>query len=96
MLGSRQSYFIHDGYRIRGDALFFDDTPYKDEFQRPVYEYARQIADERGYKKILDLGCGSGFKLLKYFSDFHTVGVDLEPTVKWLRKTGFVLNNVLL
>jgi len=32
----------------------------------------------------LDIGTGSGYKLMSNFKDFDTLGMDLEPTVKWL------------
>jgi 2-polyprenyl-3-methyl-5-hydroxy-6-metoxy-1,4-benzoquinol methylase len=83
MTGQRENYFIKDGYTIRPDAAFFDDTPFEDEFQRPVYEFARMLARKRD--RIVDVGCGSGFKLMQFFSEFNTVGIDLPPTVEFLR-----------
>jgi SAM-dependent methyltransferase len=81
----RENYFIKDGYvtTIRPDAPFFDDTPFQDEFQRPVYEFARTLALE--CDRIVDVGCGSGFKLVQFFEGFNTVGIDLKPTVEFLR-----------
>jgi len=32
------------------------------------------------------MGCGSAYKLLMYFEDLETVGIDLPATVKYLRK----------
>ena len=34
---------------------------------------------------VLDIGTGSGFKLLKYFNNYDTIGMDLTPTVNWLK-----------
>lgn len=80
-------YCIKAGYTARLKNRYFDDTPLKDEWQKEVYARAREIADERGFRSVLDVGTGSGFKLLKYFSDFETLGMDLPPTVKWLKRT---------
>ena len=79
-------YHIREDYVIRPDNEAFDDTPYTDLWQNDVYELAHSIALGYGLPTVLDIGCGSGFKLLKYFKDFVTVGVELEPTLSWLRK----------
>jgi len=81
------NYFIKENYTHRLDNSFFDDTPYKDEWQKEVYTYARQIADVHNIKSVLDIGTGSGYKLMSNFKDFDTLGMDLTPTVKWLKET---------
>jgi SAM-dependent methyltransferase len=85
-VGHPENYYIHPGYHPRADNEFFDDTPLTDEWQKEVYQFAREIADLHGLRRILDVGCGSGYKLVKYFGDFDTIGVDLAPTVAFLRK----------
>ena len=80
-------YCIKDGYKPRLNNRFFDDTPLKDEWQNEVYAKARALADLHGYNSILDIGAGSGFKLLKYFPDKDTLGIDLPRTVAWLKRT---------
>lgn len=82
-----KSYFIKEGYNHRLDNSFFDDTGYTDTWQREVYTFAKRIAIQYDLKKILDIGTGSGYKLLANFSEFETLGTDLTPTVNWLRKT---------
>jgi SAM-dependent methyltransferase len=84
-LGKPEDYFIKQGYEIRPENVFFDDTPLTDEYQDEVYQYARLIADRDQLRSICDIGCGSGFKLLKYFSERETLGMDLPPTVAWLK-----------
>jgi hypothetical protein len=34
---------------------------------------------------VLDIGTGRAFKLMKYFRDRETLGLDLPPTVEWLQ-----------
>lgn len=80
-------YCIKDGYTPRLRNRFFDDTPLKDEWQNEVYLKARAIADDRGFRTVLDIGTGSAYKLVKYFAEFETLGMDLPRTVKWLRRT---------
>ena len=79
-------YCIKDGYTARINNRFFDDTPLKDEWQKEVYEKARELADSFGLNSVLDIGTGSGFKLLKYFSDKTTLGIDVRRTVLWLKR----------
>lgn len=85
-IGSATNYFIHDGYQARTEPEFFDDTPLEDQWQKEVYQFAREVADRYGWKRVLDVGCGSGFKLMRYFGDLETLGLDLEPTVALLKK----------
>lgn len=72
-------------YRHRDNNAFYDDTGGKDQHQREVYEAAAELARNNGYINVFDVGCGSGFKLIKYFSEYQTVGFDLEPTLSFLR-----------
>jgi 2-polyprenyl-3-methyl-5-hydroxy-6-metoxy-1,4-benzoquinol methylase len=81
------NYFIKESYTPRLENKYFDDTVNTDLHQKEVYEFARRIADENNFSKIIDIGTGSGYKLLKNFPDMETLGIDLPPTVKWLRET---------
>ena len=37
---------------------------------------------------LIDVGCGAGWKLVHYLSkEFHTIGVETEPAISFLRKT---------
>jgi SAM-dependent methyltransferase len=78
------NYKIAEGYQINTNVGHHVDNNYTDEGQDEVYEYARKIADKNGYKKIIDIGCGSGFKLMKYFSDYKTIGYEVEPALSFL------------
>lgn len=82
-----ESFGIRDEYVHRRENAFFDDTPYRDEWQREVYELALKAATAINATTVVDVGCGSGFKLLKYFSHLRTIGLDLEPTLGFLRET---------
>lgn len=79
-------YCIKDGYIARLNNRYFNDTQLKDEWQKEVYEKARELADSFGLNSILDIGTGSGYKLLKYFSDKKTLGTDVRRTVVWLKQ----------
>ena len=81
-----KNYGIKEGYIVREENEFFDDTPNTDKWQKAVYEYAKEKLLEYAYKSVLDIGTGSGYKLIKNFEDYDTLGIDLPPTVNWLRK----------
>jgi SAM-dependent methyltransferase len=80
-LRRRSEFGIRSGYRHRAAPEAFDDTPNRDQWQDDVYRLARDDA-----QRILDVGCGSAFKLLKYFGDRATTGLEVEPTLGWLRE----------
>ncbi len=73
-------------YYRRQIPLHFDDSKLTDEYQNEVYEKALEIAVENQYQSILDVGCGSGYKLMKYFSDYNTTGIETEPCFSALQK----------
>lgn len=39
-----------------------------------------------GLKSVLDIGCGSAYKLITYLGEYETVGLDLPDTVHVLRE----------
>jgi 2-polyprenyl-3-methyl-5-hydroxy-6-metoxy-1,4-benzoquinol methylase len=82
-----KNYFIKETYVSRLDNKYFDDTSNTDGWQKEVYEFAKTVAIENNFSKIMDIGTGSGYKLLKNFSEFDTLGIDLPQTVEWLRST---------
>lgn len=82
-----QNFFIKEGYISRKTYTHFDDCSLKDEFQDEVYFAAWKLAGETHCRNIADVGCGSGYKLLKYFSDCETTGFEIQPTLAFLQKT---------
>jgi hypothetical protein len=87
LVGKRENYFIHDGYAVRLDNEDFDDTGFKDEFQLQVYQWARQLVDRLNFQRVIDLGCGSGYKLMTNFFDKQTLGIDLQACHRFLQST---------
>ena len=81
-----KTYNIKEGYISRSSYHHFDDTPMKDEYQDKVYETAHTLCEKNNLNNILDIGCGSGYKLIKYFKKYNFTGTELEPTLSWLKK----------
>lgn len=85
-IGNRRAYCIHDGYEHRREPQYFDATSSTDDWQDEVYRFAREIADQFNLRSVIDIGCGSGYKLLKYFRNYATIGVDVPQTCSVLQK----------
>lgn len=84
MLGTAESYFIHDGYHPRLDNAEYDDRNCTDQFQKDVYIFARKLVHPGAV--VHDIGCGSGYKLAVYFRDCDTTGFDLPFLMPFLRQ----------
>lgn len=79
-------YCIHDGYHHRDKITHYDDRKNTDFWQKATYETALKIAEENKFKKILDIGTGSAYKLIKYFDKYDTLGLELEPSLSYIKE----------
>lgn len=79
------SYYLPEGYRERLCAVQQLDR-LQDLWQNEVYRSALELAVEHDLHTVLDFGTGSGFKLMKYFAGFSTVGADLPAAVRELQR----------
>ena len=78
-------YFsIKRGYHHASSAESFDPTGSTDEFQKSVYALAASFADRFSIASVLDVGCGSGYKLIHMLGKHHTTGIEVEPVYQWL------------
>lgn len=82
-----KNFFIKEGYISRQTYNHFDDTHFKDEYQDEVYSAAYELSQKNDYTRIYDIGCGSGYKLMKYFYGCETVGYEIQPTLDFLLRT---------
>lgn len=85
-MGPRENYYLDVSYAINSGDVKHDDREFLDQCQREVYEYARNICERQNLVSVLDLGCGSGYKLVKFFpaTRYKTFGVELEPCYSFL------------
>jgi len=79
-------FSIKPGYRHAVSVELFDDTANTDEWQKEVYELVATIAQEFNYPSIIDVGCGSAYKLVNMLGEYDTVGIEVSPIYEWLRK----------
>lgn len=83
----QEQYCIHKAYRHRIHNVHFNDIENTDEWQKEVYQYAKNLAKENSYNSIIDIGCGSGYKLLRHFGEYPTtIGIDVGNTYEFLKK----------
>ena len=73
-----KDYNIKD-YIINNNPNHHNDSNFSDEGQKEVYQFCAQFMTENRLKKVVDIGCGSGYKLVNYLSEFETIGVETEP-----------------
>jgi 2-polyprenyl-3-methyl-5-hydroxy-6-metoxy-1,4-benzoquinol methylase len=78
-------FSIRPGYHHAGNVEFFDDTINKDEWQKGVYELAVRLAGKLDKPLVLDVGCGSAYKLVHMLGQYEISGIEVEPTYLWLR-----------
>lgn len=79
-----KKYYIKEDYIHRSEAGYFNDTPNTDKWQVEVYALAKTIFQKNNYERVLDIGTGSGYKLISNFKDHYTLGIDVPDTVNWL------------
>jgi 2-polyprenyl-3-methyl-5-hydroxy-6-metoxy-1,4-benzoquinol methylase len=77
------NFFIKSNYKVN-KGQYFDDTSQKEEYQKEVYQYAKKLFNENNFKSVLDIGCGSGYKLIKNFNENITLGIDVPKTIEFL------------
>lgn len=79
-------YEIQDGYKINTNVEHYIDLDCKDEWQKEVYMFAKEIMKSNSYNSVIDIGCGSGYKLIKYLNEYETLGVETEPCYSFLKE----------
>ncbi|TNI51818.1 methyltransferase domain-containing protein [Aeromonas veronii] len=82
---SAETYGIDPRYAVRNKYHHYDDMKYEDEWQLEVYLHALGLMVKNNFKSVADIGCGSGFKLITYLSDYHTIGYELDMNVSRLK-----------
>lgn len=76
---------IRPGYNFRQQAPWYNAEGDKDHWQDEVYAIASELYDGG---RVLDVGCGDGFKLRKHFDGKDVVGVECEQAIPALKASG--------
>lgn len=80
--------FLPAGYQSRSEPKYFDDlvpetTPRV--YQPDVYSLAELLARCTG-RRIIDVGCGKGYKLSKLSDHIDVIGIDFGPNIAFCRE----------
>lgn len=79
-------YCLPDDYKENKQSTQYLDAGAEDEYQNEVYSYAKNIFESNNFRSVVDFGCGSGFKLIKFFDNYNTIGLEIEPTLSFLKQ----------
>jgi len=88
------SYYIAN-YKANNNPGHHCDQNYTDEAQKEVYEFCYNFMKSNNFLTVVDVGCGSGYKLVNVLGEYNTIGIETEPcysilqskypTKKWLK-----------
>lgn len=81
-----EKFCIKKGYHHAGNVIDFDDTCNTDEWQKEVYLFAKDILANNNYHSVIDVGCGSAYKLIHYLGSYKTTGIEVGNTFTWLQQ----------
>ncbi len=79
-------YGIKRGYIHQKNIVPHDDRGLAENFQKEVYQKALKLMQAHHWVSVLDVGCGSGYKLIKYLGNYQTLGIDFEPVISQAQK----------
>jgi hypothetical protein len=85
-INPKEKYFIKSGYKSRSEYIHYDDLDEEDKWQLEVYLRAYGLMRKNNWHGVVDIGCGSAYKLIKYLGDFDTVGYELPLNVNELQR----------
>ncbi len=81
-----KEYCINRFYRSRSQYHHYDDTALEDQWQLEVYLHALGLMKKYHLKSIVDIGCGSAYKLITYLGEYETLGLEVPFNVEMLQK----------
>ena len=79
-------YNITRYYQTRSAYHHFDDFLMTESWQLEVYLFALGLMKKHCLQTVLDIGCGSGYKLVTYLGGYDTLGLELPLNVIRLRE----------
>jgi hypothetical protein len=77
----QERYCIKRLYRARRHYHHHDDSSLEDQWQLEVYLCALGLMKKHGLRSVIDIGCGSAYKLVTYLGDYDTVGLELPVNI---------------
>ena len=80
------NYCIDPSYQSRTEYHHYDDQDEEDQWQLEVYLHALGLMKKYQLGSVIDIGCGSAFKLVTYLGEYSTFGIELPANVEFLRQ----------
>lgn len=80
-----KNYFIKDNYVSRTEYVHYNDQQEEDNWQLEIYLHALGLMKKNKLQKVVDLGCGSAYKLVTYFDEYKTIGLEIKENLDFLR-----------
>jgi len=81
----KNNYCIKNNYQSRSKYDHHDDRCLKDGWQLEVYLRALGLMKKYNFTSVADIGCGSGYKLMTYFKEYKTIGLELLEPLQHLK-----------
>jgi len=78
--------FNIENYKSNNNPGHHVDLGFKDEGQREVYIFCKEFMLKNNLNSVVDIGCGSAYKLKTILGEFHTIGIETEPCYSYLKK----------
>lgn len=80
-------YNLPAAYVSRDIPTYFDDVlDDSTAWQADVYRLAARLAAQSNVRRLVDLGCGRGHKLLQYADDFEIIGFDCGSNIEYCQQ----------
>jgi 2-polyprenyl-3-methyl-5-hydroxy-6-metoxy-1,4-benzoquinol methylase len=70
----------------RGVNTITTMTASQDQWQLEVYLHALGLMKKHNLESVVDIGCGSAYKLITDLGDYKTIGLELPENVRLLQK----------
>ncbi len=87
VLPEGREHCIKRGYLRRVTPRYFDDVGAAVAGWQPaVYDEAAVVARELLARRIIDLGCAAGARLMELADEFETIGLDYGPNIERARR----------
>jgi len=82
----KKRYCIKISYQTRDKYHHYNDLTLEDEWQLEVYLHALGLMKKYGLNSVVDIGCGSAYKLITYLGEYQTIGLEVPDNVKSLKE----------
>jgi len=80
------NFFIKENYTSRNEYIHYNDQNEEDTWQLEIYLHALGLMKKDSLQKVIDIGCGSGYKLVTYLGEYETIGLELDENLDFLNE----------